>query len=475
MTRRTKIVIIGAGSAGISAMRAVQKVTDDYIIIDNGPLGTKCARVGCMPSKALISAANDFYRRKIFSREGIRGGEGLSVDVPAVFRHVRELRDHFAGAMVDVTKSLAKEHLIKGRAKIISANTVHVGSITIEADSIIIASGAAPKVPEKWKEFGERIITTDDLFELEDIPENVAVIGLGAVGLEVGQALSRLGLNVTGFSSGKTVAGIKNPQINEAAIKLITGEFPIYLEAIPQLSDAGEKIRIAHPKTVIEVDKVIVAIGVLPDLAALGLENAGVSLDQRGLPDFNRHTMQVEGLPIFIAGDANGCRPILHEAIDEGFIAGHNAVSGAVSSFCRRSLMKMVFCDPEIVSVGFTYKHFMDKQIPFVTGVEDFSTQARATLEHRNAGLLHIYADDKTGVLLGSEMICPAAEHLGHQLAMAIEHRMTVFDMLKMPYYHPTVEEGLRGALRDAAAKLPESINKKEPTICESTTEQPLC
>ncbi|WP_308751228.1 dihydrolipoyl dehydrogenase, partial [Candidatus Oleimmundimicrobium sp.] len=392
MTEKTKVVIIGAGSAGISALRAVQKITDEYIIIDNGPLGTKCARVGCMPSKALISVANDFHRRKKFEKEGILGGESLTAYMPAVLKHVRGLRDHFARAMVEVTESLAKDHLMIGSVQIISADTVRIGSMNIQTENIIIATGASPKVPQKWKEFGQGIITTDDFFELENIPADIAVIGLGAVGLEIGQALSRLGINVTGFSSGSSVAGMGNPEINALAIEILQNEFPIHLEAEPKLYKAGGKIRIEHPDKTVEVDAVIAAIGLCPNLARLGLENAGVRLDERGLPDFDRRTMQIQDLPIFIAGDADGCRPILHEAIDEGFIAGHNSVSDKISAFCRRSSMKMVFCDPQIVSVGLTYKQLGDKKASFVIGREDFSQQARAMLEQKNSGLLHIYA-----------------------------------------------------------------------------------
>ncbi|MFI4910520.1 MAG: dihydrolipoyl dehydrogenase [Sedimentisphaeraceae bacterium JB056] len=475
MGAKVKVVIIGAGSAGISALREVRRITDDYVIIDNGPLGTKCARVGCMPSKALISAANDYHKRENFKTKGINGSENLSVDIPQVLKHVRSLRDHFAGSMAKVTKELAADKLITSQAKIISQNTVQAGDQLIETEKIIIATGAKPRIPQQWQKFGKRILTTDDIFELEDIPQDIAAIGLGPVGLEIGQSLSRLGINITGFTSGHRIAAMDNPYVNKAAIDIIGKEFPIYRNSPLELSDAGGKIRVSHPDTEVEVDAVILSIGVEPNITDIGLENLNINLDERGLPSYDRRTMQIENLPVFITGDANGCRPILHEALDEGLIAGYNACAESTEKFCRRSPLKIVFSDPEIASAGFTYKQLTEQDKEFVIGEVNFADQARAELEMRNSGLMHIYADKNTAVLLGADLVCPDGEHMIHQLAMAIQNKLTISDMLKMPYYHPTITEALRTALRDAAKKLSQNSKIDELGLCQSCPEEPLC
>ncbi len=474
MKKKLKAVIIGGGSAGLSALREVRTKTDDYLLIDPGPLGTKCARVGCMPSKALISIANDFHRRKLFAEEGIDGGDGLKTNIPRVLTHVRELRDHFAGSMEKLTEQLAEGHLLKAKAKILSPTKVYADGREIETEKIIIATGSSPKLAESWKT-SKRIFTTDDLFELEDLPERIAVIGLGAIGLEAGQAINRLGKRVYGFTSGKRIGGLDSPKVNKAAIKAITEEMPLYFGTTPTIKDTPEGALLTHPEGEFTVDAVLACVGVEPNIEGLGLENLGVNLDSRALPQYSRRTMQIGNLPVFIAGDANGCRPILHEALDEGLIAGYNAMKNENEAFHRRTQLKIIFSDPEIASVGAPVKYLEENGIEYITGFADFTHQARAVLEHRNSGALEIFIEKQTGMLLGAELACTAAEHLSHQLALAIQHRLTVFDMLKMPFYHPTVEEGIRSALRSASKQLPGSSKIKELEICLSSPEEPLC
>ena len=118
MDKNVDVAIIGAGSSGISALRQIKKHTNNFLLLDQAPLGTKCARVGCMPSKALISVAKDFHRRRVFQKQGILGGDNLVIDMPAVLSHVRKLRDRFTNGMEQTTKELAGDKLIIGKAKI---------------------------------------------------------------------------------------------------------------------------------------------------------------------------------------------------------------------------------------------------------------------------------------------------------------------------------------------------------------------
>jgi dihydrolipoamide dehydrogenase len=184
MGRRCKVAIVGVGTAGLSALAVVRGQTEDFVIINDGPYGTTCARVGCMPSKALIEVAKGFHHRNAFANMGITGAEHLGVDVPAVLRRVRRLRDGFVQGVLRLTDGLGSRN-IAGRARLLGPSAVEVNGERIEAERIIIASGSRPIVPKEWTALGDRLLTTDDLFEQADLPRRLAVIGLGAIGAEM--------------------------------------------------------------------------------------------------------------------------------------------------------------------------------------------------------------------------------------------------------------------------------------------------
>jgi dihydrolipoamide dehydrogenase len=218
-------------------------------------------------------------------------------------------------------------------------------------------------------------------------------------------------------------------------------------------------------------DAVLLAMGAVANLQGLGLENLGLGPDKAGEYPIDKQTTQIADLPVFIAGDANGYLPILHEALDEGFIAGRNGTLQKIDCYCRRTAMLIVFSDPQIAKVGLSYEQLGNKESEFVVGEADFSRQSRAMLEMRNEGLLHVFVDKESGQILGAEFVCPDAEHLAHLLAAAIQNSSNIFDVLETPFYHPTVEEALRTALRNAAKQLPEKIVLPELSLCDSCPE----
>ncbi|AQQ71159.1 Dihydrolipoyl dehydrogenase [Limihaloglobus sulfuriphilus] len=473
-SKRVKAVIIGAGSAGLSAMRQIRKYTDEYVIIDNGKLGTKCARNGCMPSKALISVANGFHKRDILAEAGITGADKAAANIPQVLAHVRRLRDGFTNRMIEVTKELAGEKLIRAKAGIVSPDTVSAGDLTFKTDSIVIATGSRPRLPHGWEKLGSRLFTSDNIFEAENLPPRIAVIGMGTIGLELGQALSRLGIEISLFAR-KSFGQISDPEIKAAAFEILGRELNVNIGSDVSFDCDGDEVKVRNADTESTVDAVIAAMGVEPDIKDLGLENLGVDLDSRGMPSFDFRTMQVADLPVYIAGDANGSRPILHEAVDEGSIAGHNAVAESPEKFCRRVGLSVIFTHPQIAKAGLSFKEIKSRGISFVVGNEDFADQARARLEMEAHGQMNIYAESETARLIGAELVCPDGEHLAHVLALAINERKSVYDMLRMPFYHPTLAESLRAALLDAAGKLPDKGKKLNLGLCGSCPEKPLC
>lgn len=474
MQDRVNVAIVGAGSAGLSALRQVKKVTDNYLLIDPGPLGTTCARVGCMPSKALIHIANGYHRRRTFAGMGISGAEHLRCDIPTVLRHVRTLRDRFTTGMIEATRALAGERFVEGRAVLVGPKRVQVGDRLFDADRIILAPGARPLIPREWQPFSEHILTSSTIFEQEILPERIAVIGLGAIGLELGQALSRLGIQMTGFNTSNGIGGLSDPDVNAVAEEIFAGEFTMHNGAAAKIRATANGVEVHAGTASATVDKILVATGVRPNLDELGMETLGVDLDEHGMPPVDPHTSQIGDLPVYLAGDANGYAPVLHEALDEGSIAARHSIGadGASACYCRRPPLRIVFSDPQCAVVGQSHAALRDTSI--VIGHVDFRQQARAIIERRNAGVLRLYAEASSGRILGAELVAPEAEHLAHLLAVCIHANMTVHSALQLPFYHPTLEEGLRTALRDAATQLTECPGPEGIHLCESCPESAL-
>jgi dihydrolipoamide dehydrogenase len=305
---------------------------------------------------------------------------------------------------------------------------------------------------------GDRLVVNDDVFDWDDLPRSVAVFGPGVIGLELGQALSRLGVRVHMFGKGGLVGPLSDPAVRAYALRTFQSEFYLDPDAdVRRIAHTAQSVSIdfvdlAGASRSIEVDYVIAATGRVPNVRNLELEHTSLALDARGVPVFDRRTLQCGDSAIFIAGDANNDVPLLHEAADEGRIAGENAARFPdVRPGLRRAPLAIVFSDPQLAVIG---KRCADLDASHVVvGEVSFEDQGRSRVMLRNRGLLRVYADARSGRFLGAEMIGPDAEHIAHLLAWALQSGHTVERMLEMPFYHPVVEEGLRTALRDAHAK----------------------
>lgn len=452
MKKNVEVAIIGAGSAGLYALSQVKKQTDDFLLINSGPYGTTCARVGCMPSKSLIHIAEYYHSRKHFEKSGIENGESLKVSIPHVLQRVRDQRDFLVNGNIKNSIERLGDKVLDGKAEFVDSHTLIVGDNTIIAQKIIIATGSSPVYDPKWEAFKEHLLTTDELFEEKDLPPSLGVLGLGVIGLEMGQALARLGIKVTAVHSKEFIGGLSDPEVNNTMLKQYEEEFNIWLGAQAELSKAGDKVKITSGDRKVLVDKVLVAIGRKPNLDALRLDRLGIVLDKRGMPNFNANTMQIEDLPIFIAGDVNGDRPLLHEAADEGRIAGYNVIKPK-KKFQRKVPLSIVFTNPNIAFIGKDYKEIKDDD-SVVIGSFNFAKQSRAMLMNTNAGIARLYVQKSDGKLLGAQIAAPHGEHLAYHLAWAIQQELTVHDMLELPFYHPTVEEGLYMLLLDCMKKI---------------------
>jgi len=233
------VAIIGAGTAGLYALREVRRAKKSFVLIDTGPLGTTCARVGCMPSKVALHIADFWHSRQEFPRYGISGAQHLRLDSAVAWQALREQRDIFSGGAVASAKRAAGEQLIMGRARFLTPTLLEVehadGTQQIQAKAVIIATGSRPVMPDFLQPFAEHCITTDDFFEMEVLPKSIGVLGLGAIGLEMGLALARLGVAVYGADMATSVGGISDPEVSQHALDEFSKEMQLYLGAPAEL------------------------------------------------------------------------------------------------------------------------------------------------------------------------------------------------------------------------------------------------
>lgn len=458
-TLEVDVAIIGGGTAGMAAYKQVLEHTQRVVVIEAGPWGTTCARVGCMPSKLLIAAAHAAHA---VATSGTFGVNSLppQVDGAAVMARLHAERDRFVGFVLKDVESWPAAQRLQGRAHFTGDHTLAIddaaeGSPTqVRAARIVIATGSSPVLPGGWrKALGDRLVVNDDVFAWRTLPQSVAVAGAGPLGLELTQALHRLGVRVRLYDAKNRIGVLTAPELQSLTHSIFGAELASTLDAGElQLRRDGDTVCVstkAEPEPEVRFDYLLAAVGRKPNVSGLALDKTSLPLDAHGVPQFDRHTMQIGAHPVFMAGDASAEHPVLHEAADDGRIAGKNAASFPVVRVqTRRTPLQIAFSDPQIAVVGRSHQDLCGAEVDFETGSVSFENQGRARVMAVNQGALQIYGEAGTGRVLGAEMIGPAAEHIAHLLAWSVERGDTVQQMLAYPYYHPTIEEGLRTALR---------------------------
>jgi dihydrolipoamide dehydrogenase len=458
--REVDVAIIGAGTAGMGAFRAARKHTDRVVLIEGGPYGTTCARVGCMPSKLLIAAAEAAQAVREASGFGVHAA-APRIDGPEVMDRVRRERDRFVGFAIEAMEGFDPSRRLKGCAQFEDPHTLRLDTgEAVHAARIVLATGSVPVRPGVFDAVGDRLIVNDDLFDWTDLPNAVAVFGGGVLGLELAQALHRLGVHVRLFGKGGGVGPLSDPAVRDAAAAAIGADMPFDPDAeVREITREGDTVVVRFRKGNAtreeRFDWLLAATGRTPALDGLNLTASGLTLDDRGSPEVDPLTMQAEGGHIFVAGDVAARIPLLHEAADDGRIAGDNAGRFPdVLTHHRSTPLGIAFTDPNIATVGASFADLTEAGNDFATGGVDFADQGRARVLRQNRGLLRVYGERATGRLLGAEMVAPQGEHLAHLLAWAVQAGMDVETALKMPFYHPVIEEGLRTALRDLSLNL---------------------
>ncbi|MCO4847862.1 MAG: FAD-dependent oxidoreductase [Yoonia sp.] len=341
------VAIIGAGTAGLLARAEGAKVTDSYRVFDPGPLGTTCARTGCMPSKAFLQPAHDYHRRAAFAALGSKGAKDVQAIGAAVLAQTRALRDDLTGGVADGMEDWSETHLVRKAPAFTADGALHAGDEAFRPRATVIATGTRPVVPQDWRDaLGDRLVATEMFFEMPDIPARIAVIGLGPVGLELGQALVRLGASVTGFDPSPMQGGISDPVLQNCLERSIGRDMQIVqASANPRLAPDGS-VTVTWDRGEITVDCVLMAMGRKPNIENLKRERTGVDISEDGHPVLQPGHLNALGTSIYFAGDVSGGPALLHEAADEGRVAGFYAARGKDAVFSRRVPLGIVFADP---------------------------------------------------------------------------------------------------------------------------------
>lgn len=456
---KVDVAVIGAGTAGLGAYRTAIAEGARAVLIEGGAGGTLCAREGCMPSKLLIAAAEAAHNVADAPAFGVDAGPP-SVDPARVMERVRSERDRFVGFVLRGVEGIPANDRLTGWARLdgrLSDGRVRVrvsGGREVHARAVVVATGSRAVALPFEDDLGELAWHSEDVFELDTLPRRLVVFGPGAIGLELGQSLARLGVEVQILGLGGMVGPLSDPQVRDAAVASLKGAFALDADAVDLLvSREGDEVvvrRSEEGRTIEQrFDAALITVGRRPARDGLGLETLG--LDPRAI-SVDETTLRVGDLPLFLAGDVAGVRPLLHEAADEGRIAGLGAVRYPRElAMPRRTPIGLVFSDPQLAVVGSRRSDLDEDRI--VVGSVDYSDQGRSRVMRQNRGWLNLYADRETGRLLGAELAHPRAEHLAHLLAWVHQLGLSLDEILALPFYHPVVEEGLRTALRDAQAK----------------------
>jgi dihydrolipoamide dehydrogenase len=451
--RNIDVAIIGAGTAGLAAERNARRTGATTVLIDKHFSGTTCTNVGCMPSKLLIAAARAAH--SVATAEVFGISVEARIDGPAVMRRIRKLRNEFVGTILESFEKLPEGVALKGAAKFVEEGVLQVGEQRINAKAIVIATGSSPVIPKVFHGL-RNIHTNETIFDLEEIPRSLAVIGAGPLGLELAQAFSRLGVRVAVFDEGDKISALRDEKVAQMLKDILCDELDLKLGTDIRSAanvGAGVELNWEGDKPGRETfDCVLVAAGRPPNVKELGLAESGLKLDEHGVPEFDRQTMQCGNSAVFMAGDADADAPVLHEASAEGGIAGYNAASYPEVRKSKRMVpLAITFVEPSVATVGSSLSDGM------LIGEASYADQGRAKVDGQNEGIIRIYAE-RDGLLKGATFVAPQGEHLAHLVAWAIQTGHTATSLLEMPFYHPTVEEGLRTALREICKQVDKGI-----------------
>ncbi len=453
------VAVIGGGSGGYAAARTVAAAGLRTVVIEGGrEVGGLCILRGCMPTKALLYAAEVHQLAKHPNAWGIRTGR-----VKFDFKRVMARKD----ALIKEFADYRREQLTNGNFKFIRANAQFLNQHTlalstgreIRAKNFIISTGSvvAPSPVPGLEQIS--YITSDEALKLRKLPKSLIILGGGSVALEFAQFFARFDVKVTVIQRSPHVLHDYDKDAAEVVERVFVREgIKLYthtrlLGAAKQ--NGSKQISFLHHdrRKTVAAEEVLFGLGRVPNTASLGLQYAGVELDNGRIVTNDK--MQTSAGHIYAAGDCTSPHEIVHLAVIQGEIAAHNiAHRHKPRRMDYRLLTSIVFTEPQLATVGLTEKQAKAQNIPFISASYPFADHGKSLIMEARDGFVKLLADPKTGEIIGGCCAGPGGGELIHEIIVAMAKRMTVRELAATPHYHPTLAEIWTYPAEELAAKI---------------------
>lgn len=459
MDRHYEFVAVGGGSAGFNAARAALKYSDRVAVIDGAKeLSGLCILRGCMPSKTLIYVSDVQHHAQHAATLGLNVTAGIP-DMHAVQARKKRIIGEFADFRAQQLQS-ADFDLIRATAQFVSPNTLRLSDgSAITADRILIGTGSRVSWPDIPGLVESRPWTSDEVLDLDFVPESVVVLGGGFVACELAQFLVRMGARVVQIQRSAQILKTHSREA-VAPIEQAFRDDGIELYTDTQLKrvsfDGGEyEVAFTHQnkEVVRRMRHCVNALGREPDIGSLGLDAAGIETARGG--NIVTDEFQQTNVPgVYAAGDCTGPHEIVHVAIQQAEVAVKHAFAQSVDPVDYSSLLQVVFTDPQLATVGPTGGELDASGVSYVTASYPFDDHGKSILMEAKYGQVRVYADPTYGRILAAEITGKDAGEMIHIFAVAVTAKLTVWDLLKTPWYHPTLTEILTYPLEEIAEQV---------------------
>ncbi|MEK7632720.1 MAG: NAD(P)/FAD-dependent oxidoreductase [Patescibacteria group bacterium] len=453
------VVVIGGGSAGLSAAFAARQEGASVAIVSSDKLGGECPNYACVPTKSMLAAA---VRYDDIRRNGARFGidvKRLTFNLPAMM----ERKDAVVNAMTGgrrLEKILEKEKvtIFRGAASFIDDESIRVGTHIISAKSFVIATGSVPKIPPIAGIDSVDYWTPREATSITELPESIAILGSGPIGCEFATFFSLLGIPVIVFDIADRLLPREDAETAALAAKTLMHRGVTFHgdTRVLGVAKTGRQIRItfqtkSEPRKTVRVERLLIASGRVPNVESLGLENAGVKRNATGRMLIDS-AMRIKGQAIFLAGDVSGLPAYTHTAHHEGAIAGKNAalLAQGKKKFASVDLAvvpRVTFVAPELASVGAMPDELVAKKKSFTVWKFPVGALGRAVIESERIGLLKVFVEKRSYLILGASMLGDRSGEVIHELALAMFAGLTIDTVQSMIHAYPTMSEAIPGLM----------------------------
>lgn len=461
------LLVIGGGSAGFNAARVAADLGKRVAIVDGGKeLGGLCILKGCMPSKTLLHASDLLHLAKHSAKFGVHGTSGAKIDMAALHAWKKHVIADFAGYREKAMTNAKRFTLFRAHARFLDPHTVQLDDgRKLSAKFFLVATGSRVSIPALLPGLATTPHwTSDDILDLDFIPKSVIVLGGGIVACELAQFLSRIGSKVTLIQRSKNILRDHSPAASEVVQQAFRDE-GIDLHTDTKISlvrslGAGKGVEVEFTSSgkpaVRRAAHLFNALGREPNIASLDLPSAGVAVTAAGRVKVNRW-QQTSTPHIYAGGDVCGPHDIVHLAVAQGELAARHAFGVPEKQLrpaAKIPLLNVVFTDPPLATIGAQESELLAAKKPFLVAGYPFNDHGKSILMDQVRGYVKVLADPKRGRILGAEIVGPQAGELIHCFSGPITMGATVHDLLRAPWYHPTLAEILTYPLEEIAEKL---------------------